>query len=62
VQEITINYAKFLTVVDNVVMISTLQAMSRDMTSCLYESKNLKALYCCTFEIGFDHSVPIETR
>lgn len=57
VQEITINYTKVLTLGNNVVVISNLQVMSRDMTNCLYESENLETLYCCTFEIGFDHSV-----
>jgi small conductance mechanosensitive channel len=57
VQEITINYTKVLTLGNNVVIISNLQIMSRDMTNCLYESENLETLYCCTFEVGFDHSV-----
>jgi hypothetical protein len=57
VQEITINYTKILTLGNNIVSISNLQVMGRDMTNCLYESENLETLYCCTFEIGFDHSV-----
>jgi len=57
VQEITINYTKVLTLGNNVVVISNLQVMSRDMTNCLYETEKLETLYCCTFEIGFDHSV-----
>jgi small conductance mechanosensitive channel len=57
VQEITINYTKVLTLADNIVIISNIQVMSRDMTNYLYESENLETLYCCTFEVGFDHSV-----
>jgi hypothetical protein len=57
VQEITINYTKVLTVGNNVVVISNLQVMGRDMTNCLYESEKLETNYCCTFEIGFDHSI-----
>jgi hypothetical protein len=60
VQEITINYTKVLTLGNNIVVISNLQVMSRDMTNCLYESDNLETLYCCTFEIGFDHSVSVD--
>jgi len=57
VQEITINYTKVLTIGNNVVSISNLQVMSRDMTNCLYETEEHTTLYCCTFEIAFDHSV-----
>ena len=57
VEEITINFTKVLTQGNNVVIISNLQVMSRDMTNCFYEDEKLEALYCCTFEIGFDHSV-----
>jgi hypothetical protein len=60
VQEITINYTKVLTLGNNIVVISNLQVMGRDMTNCLYESENLETLYCCTFEIGFDHSVSVD--
>jgi small conductance mechanosensitive channel len=60
VQEITINYTKVLTLGNNVVIISNLQVMSRDMTNCLYESENLEPLYCCTFEVGFDHSLSVD--
>lgn len=57
VQEITINYTKILTIGYNVVSISNLQVMSRDMTNFSYESEEHETLYCYTFEIGFDHSV-----
>ena len=60
VQEITINFTKVLTQGNNVVVISNLQVMSKDMTNCFYENEKLEALYCCTFEIGFDHSVPAD--
>jgi hypothetical protein len=60
VQEISINYTKVLTLGNNVVSISNLQVMSRDMTNCLYESEKSETLYCCTFEVGFDHSVSSE--
>jgi small-conductance mechanosensitive channel len=57
VQEITINYTKILTVGNNVVSISNLQIMDRDITNYSYESEEHISLYCYTFEIGFDHSV-----
>ena len=57
VQEITINYTKILTQGNNVAIVSNVQVMSRDMTNCLYENEKLETLYCCTFEVGLDHSV-----
>jgi small-conductance mechanosensitive channel len=57
VREITINYTKVLTIGNNVVSISNLQVMSRDITNCSYEDEEHKTLYCYNFEIGFDHSV-----
>jgi len=57
VQEITINYTKILTIGKNIVSISNLQIMDRDITNYLYESEENVSLYCYNFEIGFDHSV-----
>ena len=59
-QEITLNYAKILTSGNNTVSISNLQLLDRDVTNYLYESTEKGNLYCYTFEIGFDHSVPTE--
>jgi small-conductance mechanosensitive channel len=59
-QEITLNYAKILTAGNNVVSISNLQMLDRDVTNYLYETNAKGNLYCYTFEIGFDHSVPTE--
>jgi len=58
VQEITISYTKILTIGNNVVSISNLQIIDRDITNYLYESEEHVTFYCYTFEIGFDHSVP----
>ena len=58
VEEITINYAKVLTSANNTVSISNLQILDRDVTNYLFETKKNSNLYCYTFEIGFDHSVP----
>ena len=60
VQEITINYAKVLTASNNTVSVSNLQILDRDITNYLYESSKTGNLYCYTFEIGFDHSIPTE--
>ena len=60
VQEITINYAKILTSGNNTVSVSNLQILDRDITNYLYESPKNNNLYCYTFEIGFDHSIPTE--
>lgn len=58
VSEITINYTKVLTAANNFVSISNLQILDRDVTNFLYEATRNSSLYCYTFEIGFDHSVP----
>jgi small-conductance mechanosensitive channel len=61
VQEITMNYTKVLTGGNNTISVSNLQILDRDITNYLYESSKNYSLYCYTFEIGFDHSVPSET-
>jgi small-conductance mechanosensitive channel len=60
VSEININYTKILTPANNTVSISNLQILDRDITNYLFESTKNYNLYCYTFEIGFDHSVPSE--
>jgi small-conductance mechanosensitive channel len=60
VSEITINYTKVLTLANNTVSISNLQILDRDITNYLYETSKTYNLYCYTFEIGFDHSIPTE--
>jgi len=60
VQEITINYAKILTSGNNTDSVSNLQILDRDITNYLFESTKNRNLYCYTFEIGFDHSIPSE--
>jgi small-conductance mechanosensitive channel len=57
VQELTINYAKVLTINNNTVSISNLQILDRDITNYAYQTKGDLNLYCYTFEIGFDHRV-----
>jgi hypothetical protein len=49
-----------LTAANNFVSISNLQIQDRDVTNFLYEITKNSSLYCYTFEIGFDHSVPSE--
>lgn len=60
VQEVTINYAKVLTISNNIVSISNLQILDRDITNFTYETKQDLDLYCYTFEISFDHRVPTD--
>ena len=60
VQEITINYTKVLTIGNNIVSISNLQILDRDVTNYMYQSGKNFSLYCYTFEIGFDHTVSTE--
>ncbi len=60
VSEITINYTKVLTAANNIVSISNLQILDREITNFLYESTKNLNLYCYTFEMGFDHSVPAD--
>lgn len=56
-QEITLNYAKVLTAGNNVVAVSNLQLLDRDITNYFYETTPKGNLYCYTFEIAFDHSI-----
>ena len=60
VQEITMNYTKVLTYGNNIVSVTNLQILDRDLTNYLYESSKNYSLYCYTFEIGFDHSISTE--
>ena len=60
VEEITMNYTKVLTSGNNTVSVTNLQILDRDITNYLYESSKTHNLYCYTFEIGFDHSIPSE--
>ncbi len=57
VDEMAINYTKILTQGNNIVSISNLQIMDRDITNFQYESDDSAGLYCYTFEVAFDHSV-----
>ncbi len=60
VQEVTLNYTKVLTIGNNTVSISNLQILDRDITNYTFESRRNFCLYCYTFELGFDHSVPTD--
>jgi len=60
VQEITLNYTKVLTIANNMVSISNLQILDREVTNYTAESRRNFSLYCYTFELGFDHSVSTE--
>jgi small-conductance mechanosensitive channel len=60
VKEITINYTKVLTMSNNIVSISNLQILDRDITNFTHASGKNLSLYCYTFEIGFDHAVSTE--
>ncbi len=57
VHEMAINYTKILTLGNNIVSISNLQIMDRDITNFQLDSEESGGLYCYTFEIAFDHSV-----
>ena len=54
------NYTKVLTSGNNIVSVSNLQILDRDITNYLYETTKNGNLYCYTFEIGFDHSISTE--
>jgi DNA phosphorothioation-dependent restriction protein DptG len=49
-----------LTISNNIVSISNLQILDRDITNFTYETKQELDLYCYTFEISFDHRVPTD--
>jgi hypothetical protein len=60
VQEITINYTKVSTIANNTILVSNLQILDRDITNFSYEMEKVgkaPAVYCYTFEMGFDHVV-----
>lgn len=57
ISEVTINYTKIITSANNIVSISNLQILDRDITNFLYEGPNNESLYCYTFEVAFDHTV-----
>jgi small conductance mechanosensitive channel len=60
IQEINLNYTIILTSANNTVSISNLQLLDRDIVNYVYENKKNYNLYCYTFELGFDHSIPTE--
>lgn len=60
VQEVTLNYTKILTIGKNVVSMSNLQVLDRDITNFLYESSEEGDTYCYTFEIGLSHELSAE--
>lgn len=60
VQEITINYTKVLTISKNMVSISNLQILDRDIINFAHQGGKDLSLYCYTFEVGFDHRVPTQ--
>jgi small conductance mechanosensitive channel len=60
VQEITLNYTRVLTMANNIVSVTNLQILDRDITNFaneIHEQGRQAGIYCYTFEIGFDHSV-----
>jgi small-conductance mechanosensitive channel len=61
VREINLNYTIILTAANNTVSISNLQLLERDVVNYVYETKKGYSVYCYTFELAFDLSVPIET-
>jgi small-conductance mechanosensitive channel len=60
VEETTINYTKVLTIGNNLVSVSNLQILDRDITNFKVQSPKNLSLYCYTYEMGFDHSVSAE--
>jgi len=63
VQEITLNYTKVFTSANNTILVSNLQILDRDITNFSVEMEKTSrapGIYCYTFEVGFDHSVPTQ--
>jgi small-conductance mechanosensitive channel len=60
VQEINLNYTIILTAANNTVSISNLQLLDRDVVNYVYEAKRGYNVYCYTFELAFDHTIPSE--
>ncbi len=59
VQEITINYVKILTPNNTAVSISTQRILDMEVTNYRFMGEESK-LYCYSFELNFDHSLPTE--
>lgn len=60
VAEIAINYTKILNMDSNIVAISNLQLLDRDITNYRYHDETLgEQTYCYNFEMGFSHAVPV---
>jgi small conductance mechanosensitive channel len=60
VQEVTINYTKVLTIGNNIVSISNLQILDREITNYVIENRKNFSLYCYTFDLGFDNTISTE--
>ncbi|MBC7130532.1 mechanosensitive ion channel family protein [Candidatus Bathyarchaeota archaeon] len=59
VQEITMNYVKILTPNKTVVSINTQRILDKEVTNYRFIGEESK-LYCYSFELNFDHSLPTE--
>jgi len=60
VKEITINYTRILTPGGQTVSFSNQKILDQTVTNYRVESSGKRKLYCYTFEVTFDHSLPIE--
>ncbi|MEM3576994.1 MAG: mechanosensitive ion channel [Candidatus Bathyarchaeia archaeon] len=59
VQEITLNYAKILTISGNIVSISTQRILDRDIVNYRFVESEESNIYCYGFELAFDHALPV---
>lgn len=60
VKEITINYTKILTPGGQTVSFSNQKILDQTITNYRFEGAGKRRLYCYTFEVTFDHSLPSE--
>lgn len=58
VQEITLNYAKILTISGNIVSISTQRILDRDIVNYRFVEGEESQIYRYGFELAFDHALP----
>ncbi|MEM3627825.1 MAG: mechanosensitive ion channel [Candidatus Bathyarchaeia archaeon] len=58
VQEITLNYAKILTISGNIVSISTQRILDRDIVNYRFMEEEPN-MYRYGFELAFDHALPV---
>jgi small conductance mechanosensitive channel len=59
VKEITINYTKLLTPSGNIILMNNQEILGKNIINFRVDEES-DIRYCYSFEVGFDHSVPVD--